>query len=157
MPPAAPPRGRENSRVRISASAIRPLEYFPLGVLRTPCADLRSACHGGIVGCRNLAWLSAVVGKNSQVSCKVHNDKSLLPNGRRCRAHSETDEGKRNILCRLLLMKKLFIMNAPAHSSAPHPAFSSISRTFSAIRASCGARRSASRAACAARGYCSNW
>ena len=65
---------------------------FPLVVLRTPCADLRSACHGGIVGCRNLAWLSAVVGKNSQVSCKVHNDKSLLPNGRRCRANSETDE-----------------------------------------------------------------
>ena len=27
----AAPRGRENSRVRIGASAIRPLEYFPFG------------------------------------------------------------------------------------------------------------------------------
>ena len=26
-----PPRGRENSRVRIGASAIRSLEYFPFG------------------------------------------------------------------------------------------------------------------------------
>ena len=26
------PRGRENSRVRIGASTIRPLEYFPFGL-----------------------------------------------------------------------------------------------------------------------------
>ena len=31
--------------------------------------------------------------ENIQVSCKAHNYKSLLPNGRRCRANSETDEG----------------------------------------------------------------
>ena len=35
LPPTcrpARPRGRENSRVRIGASAIRPLEYFPFGL-----------------------------------------------------------------------------------------------------------------------------
>ena len=33
------PRGRENSRVRIGASAIRPLEYFPYGLAAPARAD----------------------------------------------------------------------------------------------------------------------
>ena len=33
------PRGRENSRVRIGASAIRPLEYFPYGLASPAHAD----------------------------------------------------------------------------------------------------------------------
>ena len=33
------PRGRENSRVRIGASAIRPLEYFPYGLASPARAD----------------------------------------------------------------------------------------------------------------------
>ena len=36
---APPPRGRENSRVRIGASAIRPLEYFPYGLASPARAD----------------------------------------------------------------------------------------------------------------------
>ena len=36
------PRGRENSRVRIGASAIRPLEYFPYG----RAAHARADCIG---------------------------------------------------------------------------------------------------------------
>ena len=35
----AAPRGRENSRVRIGASAIRPLEYFPSGLASPARAD----------------------------------------------------------------------------------------------------------------------
>ena len=40
------PRGRENSRVRIGASAIRPLEYFPFGRAAHALRRLKSACHG---------------------------------------------------------------------------------------------------------------
>ena len=40
----------------------------PLVVLRTPCADLRSACHGGVVGYGKQNWLTAIVVKRSQVS-----------------------------------------------------------------------------------------
>ena len=50
---ALPPRGRENSRVRIGARAIRPLEYFPYG-LASPArrgkagSERRKACfHPG--------------------------------------------------------------------------------------------------------------
>ena len=55
---ALPPRGRENSRVRIGASAIRPLEYFPYG-LASPDrrgkagSERRKACfHPGGSGFR---------------------------------------------------------------------------------------------------------
>ncbi len=40
------PRGRENSRVRIGASAIRPLEYFPFGLAVHALRRLKSACRG---------------------------------------------------------------------------------------------------------------
>ena len=40
-----------------------PLNISPSVVLRTPCADLRSACRGGVVGCGKQNWLTAVVGK----------------------------------------------------------------------------------------------
>ena len=60
-PPA--PRGRENSRVRIGASAIRPLEYFPFGLASPALASSYAVrCHGGVVGCENQAWLTAIVG-----------------------------------------------------------------------------------------------
>ena len=63
---ALPPRGRENSRVRIGASAIRPLEYFPFGraahALASSCAV---RCPAGMVErgkpCAALSdgWLNA--------------------------------------------------------------------------------------------------
>ena len=34
----------------------------PLVWLRQPCADLRSACHGGVVGCIGRSYLFAIVG-----------------------------------------------------------------------------------------------
>ena len=34
----------------------------PLVWLRQPCADLRSACHGGVVGCIGRSYLFASVG-----------------------------------------------------------------------------------------------
>ncbi len=57
------PRGRENSRARIGASAIRPLEYFPYGLAKPDQGEKQEAnggklafiravqaftCHGGI-------------------------------------------------------------------------------------------------------------
>ena len=48
---APPPRGRENSRVRIGASAIRPLEYFPYGLASPACADFIGVPRGALVGC----------------------------------------------------------------------------------------------------------
>ena len=38
-------RGRENSRVRISASAIRPLEYFPYGLASPALRRLHRQCR----------------------------------------------------------------------------------------------------------------
>ena len=44
----AAPRGRENSRARIGASAIRPLEYSPFGLASPALASSCAVrCHGG--------------------------------------------------------------------------------------------------------------
>ena len=48
------PRGRENSRARIGASAIRPLEYFPYG-LASPDQGGKQEANGG-----KLAFIRAV-------------------------------------------------------------------------------------------------
>ena len=48
------PRGRENSRARIGASAIRPLEYFPYG-LASPAQGGKQEANGG-----KLAFIRAV-------------------------------------------------------------------------------------------------
>ena len=55
-------------KIRVPGSAQAPsvpLNISPSVVLRTPCADLRSACHGGVVGCRNRASLSEIVGTST--------------------------------------------------------------------------------------------
>ena len=55
--PGRPPPVAGKIRVPGSAQAPSvPLNISPSVVLRTPCADLRSACHGGVlVGCVNQA------------------------------------------------------------------------------------------------------
>ena len=55
--PGRPPPVAWKIRVPGSAQAPSvPLNISPSVVLRTPCADLRSACHGGVlVGCVNQA------------------------------------------------------------------------------------------------------
>ena len=63
LPPRPPPVA---GKIRVPGSAQAPsvpLNISPSVVLRTPCADLRSACHGGVVGCGEQNWLTAVVGK----------------------------------------------------------------------------------------------
>ena len=83
--PAYPVAGKSLNRPDESKlSSVRFL-LFSLARLRQPCADLRSACHGDIVGCIYTAVQFRSLTKR--------NYKSLLPSGRRCRANSETDEG----------------------------------------------------------------
>ena len=45
------PLGRENSHVRISASSIRSLEYFPFGRARTSCVDFIGVPREAFVEC----------------------------------------------------------------------------------------------------------
>ena len=59
------PRGRENSRARIGASAIRPLEYFPYGLASPARADCIGVPREAMVGCENQARRVATVGKHT--------------------------------------------------------------------------------------------
>ena len=68
-------------KIRVPGSAQAPsvpLNVSPSVVLRTPRADLRSACHGLMFAriCRER--LFAIVRYNGQVSCEAHEHKSLL-------------------------------------------------------------------------------
>ena len=65
---APPPRGREKSRVRIGASAIRPLEYFPYGLASPARADFIGVPRGALVVCGSQVRRVAIVVKRSQVS-----------------------------------------------------------------------------------------
>ena len=68
-----------------------PLNISPSVVLRTPCADLRSACHGDdgwTHWCGNMVLL---LEKSTTIKA--------FSLGRRCRANSETDEGERSMKC----------------------------------------------------------
>ena len=47
-------------------------------VLRTPCDDLRSACHGGVVGCGKQNWLTAIVRVDHPSGIKSTDNKRLL-------------------------------------------------------------------------------
>ena len=58
-------------KIRVSGSAQAPsvpLNISPSVWLRQPCADLRSACHGGVVGCGSQVRRVAIVVKRSHVS-----------------------------------------------------------------------------------------
>ena len=60
------------------------------------------------------------------VDCQPHDYKSLLPNGRGCRANSETDEGERDMKCCLHFRQLAPQAQAPCGLTIRHSRFASL-------------------------------